>query len=101
VDALIGSAYGAAGERCMAVSVAVLVGDTADRIVPVLAERARTLKVSHGMDASAEMGPVITQDALQRIRNYLDIGASEGAKLVVDGRNLTVPGHEDGFFIGG
>ncbi len=101
VDALVGSAYGAAGERCMAVSVAVLVGDAADRIVPLLAERARTLKVSHGMDETAEMGPVITQDALQRIRNYLDIGAAEGAKLIVDGRHLSVPGHEDGFFIGG
>ncbi|WP_269500125.1 CoA-acylating methylmalonate-semialdehyde dehydrogenase [Castellaniella sp. S9] len=101
VDALIGSAYGAAGERCMAVSVAVLVGDAADRIMPLLAERARALKVSHGMDETAEMGPVITQDALQRIRNYLDIGTSEGAQLVLDGRNLKVPGHEDGFFIGG
>ncbi len=101
VDALIGSAYGAAGERCMAVSVAVLVGDAADRIVPILAERARTLKVSHGMDPQAEMGPVITRDALERIRGYLDIGLAEGARLVHDGRDLCVPGHEDGFFIGG
>ncbi|HUH40248.1 MAG TPA: CoA-acylating methylmalonate-semialdehyde dehydrogenase [Castellaniella sp.] len=101
VDALIGSAYGAAGERCMAVSVAVLVGDAADRIMPMLAERARTLKVSHGMDEEAEMGPVITQDALQRIRNYLDVGTAEGAQLVLDGRNLKVPGHEEGYFIGG
>ncbi|MHA3903227.1 CoA-acylating methylmalonate-semialdehyde dehydrogenase [Castellaniella sp. WN] len=101
VDALIGSAYGAAGERCMAVSVAVLVGDAADRIVPILAERARTLKVSHGMDPQAEMGPVITQEALERIRGYLDIGLAEGAQLVHDGRDLCVPGHEDGFFIGG
>ncbi|MER1966586.1 CoA-acylating methylmalonate-semialdehyde dehydrogenase [Castellaniella sp. GW247-6E4] len=101
VDALIGSAYGAAGERCMAVSVAVLVGDAADRIMPMLAERTRTLKVSHGMDEAAEMGPVITKDALERIRGYLDIGTAEGAQLVLDGRDLTVPGHEDGFFIGG
>ena len=101
VDALVGSAYGAAGERCMAVSVAVLVGDAADRIMPLLAERARTLKVSHGMDETAEMGPVITRDALQRIRDYLDIGTREGAQLVLDGRDLEVPGHEGGFFIGG
>ncbi|WP_417252268.1 CoA-acylating methylmalonate-semialdehyde dehydrogenase [Castellaniella sp.] len=101
VNALIGSAYGAAGERCMAVSVAVLVGDAADRIVPILAERTRNLKISHGMDPQAEMGPVITQDALHRIRNYLDIGVSEGAQLVLDGRDLSVAGHENGYFIGG
>src|SRR3546814_20140744 len=80
VNALIGSAYGAAGERCMAVSVAVLVGSAADKIVPLLTERASKLKISHGMDAEAEMGPVITNDALERIRRYLAIGTSEGAK---------------------
>ncbi len=101
VDALVGSAYGAAGERCMAVSVAVLVGDVGERIVPILAERARNLKVSHGLDSEAEMGPVITMEAVARISNYLDIGVSEGATLVQDGRQLKVPGHEAGFFIGG
>jgi malonate-semialdehyde dehydrogenase (acetylating) / methylmalonate-semialdehyde dehydrogenase len=101
VDALIGSAYGSAGERCMAISVAVLVGDVADRIVPLLAERAKTLKVKNGMAADAEMGPVITQQALERIEGYIDIGVKEGAKLVVDGRGLKVPQHESGYFTGG
>lgn len=101
VDALIGAAYGSAGERCMAISVAVLVGDVADKIVPALAERARTLRIGNGMQADAEMGPVVTRDALQRIEGYIGLGVEEGAKLVVDGRGLKVPGHEDGFFTGG
>ncbi|WP_310632963.1 MULTISPECIES: CoA-acylating methylmalonate-semialdehyde dehydrogenase [unclassified Paraburkholderia] len=101
VDALIGAAYGSAGERCMAISVAVLVGDVADKIVPRLAERARTLKVKNGMEADAEMGPIVTKQALERIEGYIATGIEEGAKLVVDGRGLKVPGHEDGFFTGG
>ncbi|CAM2193015.1 Malonate-semialdehyde dehydrogenase [Paraburkholderia kururiensis] len=101
VDALIGAAYGSAGERCMAISVAVLVGDVADKIVPALAERARTLRIGNGMEADAEMGPVVTREALQRIEGYIGLGVEEGAKLVVDGRGLKVPGHEDGFFTGG
>lgn len=101
VDALIGSAYGSAGERCMAISVAVLVGDVADKIVPLLAERAKTLKVKNGMELDAEMGPIVTKQALERIEGYIGIGAAEGAKLVVDGRGLKVPGHEAGFFTGG
>ncbi|WP_430232428.1 CoA-acylating methylmalonate-semialdehyde dehydrogenase [Paraburkholderia tropica] len=101
VDALIGAAYGSAGERCMAISVAVLVGDVADKIVPRLAERARTLKVKNGMEADAEMGPIVTKQALERIEGYIATGIEEGAKLVVDGRGLTVPGHENGFFTGG
>jgi malonate-semialdehyde dehydrogenase (acetylating) / methylmalonate-semialdehyde dehydrogenase len=101
VDALIGSAYGSAGERCMAISVAVLVGDVADKIVPLLAERAKALKVKNGMAADAEMGPVITQEALARIEGYIDIGVKEGAKLIVDGRGLEVPQHESGHFTGG
>ena len=101
VDALIGAAYGSAGERCMAISVAVLVGDVADRIVPLLAARAKTLKVKNGMELDAEMGPIVTKQALERIEGYVDIGVKEGATLVVDGRGLKVPGHEQGFFTGG
>jgi malonate-semialdehyde dehydrogenase (acetylating) / methylmalonate-semialdehyde dehydrogenase len=101
VDALIGAAYGSAGERCMAISVAVLVGDVADRIVPKLAERAKTLKVKNGMELDAEMGPIVTRQALERIEGYIGIGVEEGAKLVVDGRGFKVPGHADGFFTGG
>jgi malonate-semialdehyde dehydrogenase (acetylating)/methylmalonate-semialdehyde dehydrogenase len=101
VDALIGSAYGSAGERCMAISVAVLVGDVADQIVPKLAERARTLKVKDPMQLDAEMGPIVTAQARDRIEGYIGIGVAEGAQLVVDGRGLKVPGLEGGFFTGG
>lgn len=101
VDGLIGAAYGSAGERCMAISVAVLVGEAADPIVSRLAERTRALKVGNGMDAGVEMGPVITRAAMERIHHYIDTGVREGAKLVVDGRGLKVPGHEGGFFLGG
>ena len=98
---LIGAAYGSAGERCMAISVAVLVGDVADKIVPKLAERAKTLKVKNGMELDAEMGPIVTKQALDRIEGYIGVGVDEGAKLVVDGRGFKVPGHAEGFFTGG
>ncbi|WP_250516098.1 CoA-acylating methylmalonate-semialdehyde dehydrogenase [Caballeronia sp. INDeC2] len=101
VDALIGAGYGSAGERCMAISVAVLVGDVADKIVPMLAERALQLKIKNGMESDAEMGPIVTRAALERIEGYIALGVDEGAKLVVDGRGYKVPGHEDGFFTGG
>ena len=101
VDALIGAGYGSAGERCMAISVAVLVGDVADKIVPLLAERARALKIKNGMELDAEMGPIVTREALNRIEGYVGIGVEEGAKLVVDGRGHKVAGHETGFFTGG
>ncbi|MCW5609464.1 MAG: CoA-acylating methylmalonate-semialdehyde dehydrogenase [Rubrivivax sp.] len=101
VDALVGSAYGSAGERCMAISVAVLVGDVADRIVPRLAERARALKVGNGLQAEVEMGPIVTREARDRIEGYIALGVEDGAQLVVDGRGLKVPGHEGGFFTGG
>jgi malonate-semialdehyde dehydrogenase (acetylating) / methylmalonate-semialdehyde dehydrogenase len=101
VDALVGAAFGSAGERCMAISVAVLVGDAADRIMPVLAERARTLVVKNGLELDAEMGPIVTRIALDRIRGYIEQGVAEGASLVVDGRGLEVPGHEAGFWLGG
>src|SRR5262249_12675656 len=91
-DALIGSAYGSAGERCMAISVAVLVGDTADTLIPKLAERARRLRIGHGMQSDAEMGPIISQAALERIRGYIDDGVASGATLVVDGRRHPLTG---------
>ncbi|WP_233858350.1 CoA-acylating methylmalonate-semialdehyde dehydrogenase [Paraburkholderia sp. HD33-4] len=101
IDALVGAAYGSAGERCMAISVALLVGDVADRIMPRLADRARELIVKNGMEQDAEMGPIVTREALERIEGYIAEGVREGATLVVDGRGLKVPGHEKGFFTGG
>ncbi len=101
VDALIGAAYGSAGERCMAISVAVLVGEAADRLMPQLAERARSLVIRNGMDPAAEMGPIVTREARERIENYIALGVAEGAELVVDGRGHQVAGHEGGFFTGG
>ncbi|MBR9905118.1 MAG: CoA-acylating methylmalonate-semialdehyde dehydrogenase [Gammaproteobacteria bacterium] len=105
VDALIGAAYGSAGERCMAISVAVLVGDVADKVVPALAERAKALKVKDGMQLDAEMGPIVTRQAHQRITGYIEKGVSEGAELVVDGRTFdaSTAGEEcaEGFWMGG
>ncbi|MBZ8141051.1 methylmalonate-semialdehyde dehydrogenase (CoA acylating) [Rubrivivax gelatinosus] len=101
VDALVGAGYGSAGERCMAISVAVLVGDVAERLVPMLAERARTLKIKNGMELDAEMGPIVTREARDRIEGYIATGVDEGAELVVDGRGHSVPGHEGGFWTGG
>ncbi|MDN3562487.1 CoA-acylating methylmalonate-semialdehyde dehydrogenase [Vreelandella neptunia] len=105
VDALIGAAYGSAGERCMAISVAVLVGDVADKVVPALAERAKALKVKDGMQLDAEMGPIVTREAHQRITGYIEKGVAEGAELVVDGRTFdaSTAGEEcaEGFWMGG
>ena len=101
VDALVGAGYGSAGERCMAISVAVLVGDVADKVVTKLAERAKSLVVKNGMEPDAEMGPIVTKQALERIEGYIGLGVEEGAELLVDGRGLKVPGHEGGFFTGG
>ncbi len=101
VDALVGAAYGSAGERCMAISVAVLVGSAADAIMPRLVERVRALKIGNGMSGDVEMGPVVTRQAQQRIEGYIATGVQEGAKLLVDGRGCRVKGHEDGFFVGG
>jgi malonate-semialdehyde dehydrogenase (acetylating)/methylmalonate-semialdehyde dehydrogenase len=108
VDALIGAAYGSAGERCMAISVAVLVGDSAERIMPQLAARVRQLRVADGMERDAQMGPLINRQALERIRGYIEDGAANGAQLVVDGRRdpasgaaFTVAGREGGFWLGG
>ncbi|MGJ7511868.1 CoA-acylating methylmalonate-semialdehyde dehydrogenase [Variovorax sp. GT1P44] len=105
VDALIGSGYGSAGERCMAISVAVLVGDAADKVLPLLAERAKSLKIKNGTELDAEMGPIVTRAAHERITGYIAQGEKEGAKLVVDGRTFegksAGEGCEDGFWMGG
>ncbi|WP_342897123.1 aldehyde dehydrogenase family protein, partial [Thermoanaerobacter sp. CM-CNRG TB177] len=102
VDALIGAGYGSAGERCMAISVAVPVGkDTADRLVERLIPRVESLKVGPSTDASADYGPVVTRQALDRIKGYVDLGIQEGAKLVVDGRGFKMQGYENGFYMGG
>ena len=101
VDALIGAAYGSAGERCMAISVAVLVGDVADRIVPLLADRAARLVIKNGMETDAEMGPLVTREALTRVESYIASGVADGATLATDGRGHKVAGHEQGYFTGG
>jgi malonate-semialdehyde dehydrogenase (acetylating)/methylmalonate-semialdehyde dehydrogenase len=102
VDALMGAAYGSAGERCMAISVAVPVGEaTANALVEKLIPRVRALKVGPGTDAEAEMGPLVTRQHRDKVSAYVDSGVAEGARLLVDGRGLTLQGYENGFFIGG
>jgi malonate-semialdehyde dehydrogenase (acetylating)/methylmalonate-semialdehyde dehydrogenase len=100
VDALIGAAFGSAGERCMAISVAVLVGDVAQRILPLLLERAKQLKIGDGMDQAVEMGPVVTESARARITACIDQGVADGASLLLDGRNYSVKGRKEGYFLG-
>jgi malonate-semialdehyde dehydrogenase (acetylating)/methylmalonate-semialdehyde dehydrogenase len=100
-DALLGAAYGSAGERCMAISVAVAVGDAADRLLPLLAERVRALRIDHSLNGDADMGPLITAAHRDKVAGYIDAGVAEGARLVVDGRGLEVKGYENGFFLGG
>ena len=105
VDALMGAAYGSAGERCMAISVAVLVGDVAERLMPLLLEKTHALKVLNGTNLDAEMGPIVTAAAKQRITGYIDAGIAEGAKLLVDGRQFdganAGAGCDNGFWLGG
>jgi malonate-semialdehyde dehydrogenase (acetylating) / methylmalonate-semialdehyde dehydrogenase len=102
VDALMGAGFGSAGERCMAISVAVPVGEkTADRLVEALAPKIRTMKVGPATDPQSEMGPVVTAQAKRRIEGLIGEGVSEGATLVVDGRGLKLQGYENGFFLGG
>ena len=105
VDALIGAGYGSAGERCMAVSVAVLVGEAADQVLPRLIARAKTLKVLDGENLAAEMGPIVTRAAHERISGYIELGKKEGAKLLLDGRGFDAKtagdGCEGGFWMGG
>ncbi len=101
VSALMGAAYGSCGERCMAISVAVCVGEeTADTVVGKLQEQITGLKVGAGTDNSNHMGPLVTKAHYEKVRSYVDLGVEEGATLVADGRGLSVPGHEDGFFLG-
>lgn len=101
-DALLGAAFGSAGERCMAISVAVAVGDeVADRLVAKLVPRIKALRIGAPDDASTEMGPLVTGEHLERVRGYIDTGVSEGASLVLDGRTVNVPGLQSGFFLAG
>ena len=101
-DAVIGSAYGSAGERCMAISVVVAVGEeTANELITRLAPRVKSLRVGPYTDSDAEMGPLVTNEHMRKVRGYVDIGVNEGAELVVDGRDLKVAGHENGAFLGG
>ena len=101
VNGLMGAAYGSAGERCMAQSVAVAVGDIGDELVSRLSKKAEALKIGPGMDKSSEMGPLVTKEHLEKVKGYVDLGVKEGAKLVLDGRNLKLQGYENGFYIGG
>ncbi len=100
VDGIIGAGYGSAGERCMAVSVAVAVGNIADDLVNKIQLEAQKLKVAPWRDFDSDMGPVISKDHKERIENYISIGLNEGAKLVEDGRNYKIQGYENGHFIG-
>ena len=101
VNGLMGAAYGSAGERCMAQSVAVAVGKIGNQLVSKLAKKVETLKVGPGLDKNSEMGPLVTREHLEKVRGYVDLGVKEGAKLVVDGRNIKLQGYEKGFYIGG
>jgi len=102
VNAMMGAAYGSCGERCMAISVVVAVGnEMGDALVEKLGSSVRSLKIGPGSDASNDMGPLVTRQHLDKVRDYVEVGLQEGAELVVDGRNLSVSGHEDGFFLGG
>jgi len=101
VNGLMGAAYGSAGERCMAQSVAVAVGNIGDNLVNKLTKKVEALKVGPGMDKTSEMGPLVTKEHLEKVKGYVDLGVKEGAKLLVDGRNLKLQGYEKGFYIGG
>jgi len=101
VNGLMGAAYGSAGERCMAQSVAVAVGKIGNQLVTKLAKKVESLKVGPGIDKNSEMGPLVTKQHLEKVKGYVDLGVQEGAKLVVDGRNIKLQGYEKGFYIGG
>ena len=101
VNGLMGAAYGSAGERCMAQSVAVAVGKIADPLVKSLSKKVESLKIGPGLDKKSQMGPLVTKEHLEKVKGYVDVGVKEGAKLVVDGRNLKLQGYENGFYMGG
>tara|TARA_Y100001970_G_scaffold222388_1_gene273506 strand:- start:368 stop:1861 length:1494 start_codon:yes stop_codon:yes gene_type:complete len=101
VNGLMGAAYGSAGERCMAQSVAVAVGNIGDELVNQISKKLETLKVGPGMDKTSEMGPLVTKEHLERVKGYVDLGVKEGAKLVIDGRDIKMQGYENGYYIGG
>lgn len=98
-DALIGAGYGSAGERCMAISVAVTVGDVADKLVEKLKEKVKTIVIDQGLNEKADMGPLVTPQHFAKVKSYVDLGVMEGAKLVIDGRGYSHGGHEKGFFL--
>jgi malonate-semialdehyde dehydrogenase (acetylating)/methylmalonate-semialdehyde dehydrogenase len=100
-DALMGAGYGSAGERCMAISVAVAVGDVGDKLIERLVPRIRSLKVGPGSDPDSEMGPLVSKQHFEKVKGYVDLGVEEGAKLVVDGRGIKLQGFENGNFLGG
>jgi len=101
VNGLMGAAYGSAGERCMAQSVAVAVGKVGNQLVSRLAKKVESLKVGPGLDKNSDMGPLVTEEHLKKVKGYVDLGVKEGAKLIVDGRNIKLQGYEKGFYIGG
>jgi malonate-semialdehyde dehydrogenase (acetylating)/methylmalonate-semialdehyde dehydrogenase len=96
---LIGAGYGSAGERCMAISVAVTVGDVADKLVEKLKEKVKTIVIDQGLNEKADMGPLVTPQHFAKVKSYVDLGVTEGAKLVFDGRGYSHVGHEKGFFL--
>ena len=100
VDGIMGAAFGSAGERCMAVSVVVAVGEIADQLVEKISNKAQTLKVAPWTDSNSEMGPVISLEHKEKIENFISIGEKEGANLILDGRNYKIQGYENGYFVG-
>ena len=99
-DAAVSAGFGSAGERCMAISVVVTVGDAAERLLPMVQERMAALKIGPGMESDSEMGPLITKEHRDRVASYVAQGIEEGAEALADGRDLIVPGYEEGFFLG-
>ncbi len=99
-DAAVSAGYGSAGERCMAISVVVTVGNAAEKLIPLMRERIAKLKVGDGLEAGSEMGPLINKAHRDKVAGYVDAGVAEGAQLLADGRALSVPGRAGGFFLG-
>src|SRR5262249_27836929 len=99
-DAAVGAAYGSAGERCMAISVLLTVGNAAEKLIPKVRERLGKIRVGGGLEPASEMGPLVTGEHLARVRSYVDNGGSEGASLLDDGRKVKVEGRDGGFFLG-